>query len=804
MKIKLFVSLIIAKLVNYIGANICKFLKTDVIRKTIISLFFLLCGFCAFAGPAKPGDMVFVQPNGYKFTGTLKGDEFGHILTTKDGCALIQDKDGYYSYAWFDSRGRRFSSGVHVGDKASSNVILSSRQIPWREISALAKERKSAAVNVMEEESVLKRMLGGHTVKVGGSAKKTDGAKTMSKTGRAKLTADDGSDVGTMVKHGLIILAEYSDVPFTYSKSDFEAMLMQDGYSQNGATGSAVEYFNASFNGLCEFNFTVSNIVTLPNERAYYGENDDSGSDMRPADMIVDACTLADEEIDFSLFDDDGDGVVDNVFVFYAGGDEATGFGDDCIWSHSWYLDNGAGITLELDGVKIDRYACTAEIRKITEDGESKEVMTGIGTFCHEYTHTFGLMDLYDTDYDNHEGSLVAAGLWRRTALMDAGNYNNSGNTPPYFNAVERDGLELWEPETLEVGVYVLEPINENGRYLKMETNTEGEYFLFECRSNNGWDKYINNGNPATGLLIYHIDKSTEEKIYSPTYGFETTPAQRWSIYFNEVNANPDHQCADLIEADGRADALVSASAINSADLTGIFFPAGREDFTPDTEPAFTTWGSYSSELGITDIYMDGDNVVFTVIASSDIAVPSAVNVSAVLFQDAAIIDWESDYVSTRTAYITIGDEPEAYEITPYSSGHYAFVADGLSPNTQYSAKIWYENYDGTPGEAVTYSFMTKSISSNISYPYIYFTTPANEDGSFYKGTKIPLRVYNATTAADVTWMLGSFTIEVGKDGYYELTTDGTLKATITYEDGTTEVITRKFLLKDPPEEETE
>ncbi|MCD8208452.1 MAG: M6 family metalloprotease domain-containing protein [Bacteroidales bacterium] len=748
------------------------------------------------------GNITFVQPNGYKFTGMLKGDEFGHVLTTLDGCALIQDRDGYYSYAWFDSQGHRFSSGVHVGETASSDVLLCSRQIPWPEVSALAKEKRRMAPK--EEESVLKRMLGDKTVKIRGKAR-TGGIKMMDEgDDDGSGDNDDGDDVGTMVKHGLVILAEFSDVPFTYTKSDFEAMLTQTGYSVNGATGSAVEYFNASFNGLCDFRFTVSSIVTLPNEMAYYGGNDASGSDQRPAEMIVDACGLADDEIDFSLFDDDGDGVVDNVFVFYAGGDEAAGFGDDCVWSHSWYIKSGAGLSLSLDGVDIDRYACTAELRNQTSGSDGEYMMTGIGTFCHEYTHTFGLMDLYDTDYDNPEGSMIAAGLWRRTSLMDAGNYNNNGNTPPYFNAVERDALELWEPETLEEGTYVLEPINENGRYLKMETDTEGEYFLFECRSNDGWDAYINNGNPAAGLLVYHIDKSTSTTIYSPTYGMDTTPAQRWSVYFNEVNANPDHQCADLVEADGRSDAVTS-NMLSAADLAGLFFPAGRTDFTPDTEPAFKTWGSYSSDLGITDIHMDGDNVVFTVISSSDIAVPYAVNTDAVLFQDAAIIDWESNYVSSRVAYITIGDETEAHEITPYSSGHYAYVADHLSPSSQYRAKIWYENYDGSPGETVTYSFTTKGISSNNAFPYIYFTTAALEDGSFYTGTKIPLRVYNATNAADVSWMLGSTSIVVGNDGYYELTSTGTLKATITYEDGTKEVITRRFLLTTPPaEEETE
>ena len=47
--------------------------------------------------------------------------------------------------------------------------------------------------------------------------------------------------------------------------------------------------------------------------------------------MIIEACQLIDDEIDFTKYDTDGDGVIDNVFVFYAGQSEAAGGGDDTI-----------------------------------------------------------------------------------------------------------------------------------------------------------------------------------------------------------------------------------------------------------------------------------------------------------------------------------------------------------------------------------------------------------------------------------------------------------------------------------------
>ncbi len=752
-------------------------------KKILTLLIILLAGLNAAAGPAITGPITLTQPDGHSFSATLRGDEFGHVLMTSDGCGIVLDRDGYYSYAFFDSDGRRHSSGVHVGDKASSDVLLSSRQIPWQAVTSIASAKRLSIKP--EEESILRRMTGGRTLRpaYGTAAPLDEGEKT--------------------VKHGLAILAEFSDVPFTYTKADFEALLTQSGYSVNGATGSAKEYFDAQFDGLIEFEFTVSSIVTLSNERAYYGGNDEDGADLNVEGMIEEACCLADAEIDFSQFDDDGDGTVDNVFVFFAGGDEAAGAGDDCIWSQAWYLESGAGISLTLDGVKIDRFACTSELRisGYTTTGYDYEI-NGIGTFCHEYSHTLGLPDLYDTDYDTPSGSAIAAGLWRRTSLMDGGNYNNDSNTPPYFNAVERDCLGLWEPETLQAGAYTLEPVNLNGRYLRMETGVDGEYYLFECRSNNGWDAYINQGKSAAGLLVYHIDRSKDRSIYSPTYDINTSPYLRWE-YYNEVNAAPEHQCADLVEADNRSDEVASSTEVSNADLAGLFFPAGRTEFTPETEPAFRTWDGYSSDLCITDISMDEDgNAIFTVINSNDIATPFAVDISAVTFQDAAIISWSSDYSTTRKAYLTVSDDESVEnEITPYEIGNYAYVAEGLKPGVQYTAKIWYNDFDDEPGDVKTYSFTTRSLSSGNSFAYIYFTTPALDDGSFASGTKAPLRVYNATDAASVEWALGSNDIEVGADGYYVLDTAGTLKATITYEDGTKEIITRKITITTVTEE---
>jgi M6 family metalloprotease-like protein len=179
--------------------------------------------------------------------------------------------------------------------------------------------------------------------------------------------------------------------------------------------------------------------------------------------------------------DDDGDGEVDNVFVFFAGGDEAEGAGDDCIWSHAWYIKDGAGRNLVLDGKTINRYACTSELTLYRDAaGKVRQRLAGIGSFCHEYSHTFDLPDMYDTDYESSGGHAEA--LWVSTSLMDGGNYNNLGSVPPNFNAVERELLGLSEPVVIEQsGVYTLEPVNKGGQCYRI--NTEEDHFLSHLRS---------------------------------------------------------------------------------------------------------------------------------------------------------------------------------------------------------------------------------------------------------------------------------------------------------------------------------
>ena len=530
------------------------------------------------ARPARTGKIAFMQPDGSSFVGSITGDEFFRLKMTESGESIIQDEDGWWCYAAYDALGNKYSSGVKVG---ASDIAAkaASRQIPYAQLIQRAATRRAE----FDNELALKR-------------EKMRNSMTLTKAG-----------AGPVEKHGIIILAQYSDVKFTYSKQNFVDMISQTGYSFNGATGSAKDYFEAQFGNMYNFNFDVSDIVTLPNERKYYGQNVGSDdSDARPQQMVSEACKLAaNSGVDFSKYDDDGDGYVDTVFVIFAGDDEADSGNEDSIWAHAWALSKA----ITLSGKKIFSYACASELGvEFNSQGNIKgKYLAGIGTFCHEYSHTFGLADLYDTAYTSNGNSEA---LWSSTGLMDGGNMNNKGNTPPNWNAVDRVQLGVGNCTTLESGKYNLKPISENGDYCKLETGNSGEYYLIECRDkNNVFDRYIG----GSGLLVYHIDRTS------------TAISKYWK--YNTPNAYSTHQCADLIEADktllskykSGSNFYFSPTVYESHynDLYRLFFPYNDVDFL-DKSYALTSWYGAQIDARIENICRESDGSISFTVSESD------------------------------------------------------------------------------------------------------------------------------------------------------------------------------------------
>lgn len=737
--------------------------------KPFLRLLPLICAIflsqaVSFAVPALRGIVNLRQPDGTVIQATLSGDEHGHLTTTLDGCAIDQDAEGWWCYARYDFYGHKLNTGEHVGDPDTpGDVIAASRNIPY---DLLRRKR----ISRIERTLPLR-------------------ARELART--RSFTAE-GS--GSRIRHGLIILAQFQDLEFRYGKDRFEDLI-------NGSSAtSALSYFKDQWKDGYTFKFDITEVVTLPHEYAYYGTNNDDEEDDKAAEMIVDACKAVGSHINFSDYDNDGDGKVDNVFVFYAGPNESEGAGPNYIWPHMWYLQSGAGVTYRRDGVLVDNYACTSELKQ-DENKTTFTTFATIGTFCHEYTHTFGIPDLYDTDDEGSGGYSEA--MWNCIDLMDAGNYNDNGRTPPGYSALEHWYFNMSEGVELTKDTHTLRPLAEGGKYYYMKTDDDKELYIFECRRARGWDAFIG----GNGLLIYHVDYSDRPAGESISAGKILSAWERWDL--NELNARPDRQCADLIEPDPGArqkyQAAVKAKRyedIRNFLASHAFWPFGDVSiFTCDTDPAFKFHSGEDSPFGLSDIRLKQDgSVTFTVFDALAEKAPAVRIDRQTVFQDACIIQWSSvDPSFTGNSIIRFGltDAPQLteVEVRPYEKGKYAYVIEGLKPTTSYNVRLLCRK-DGIPGPVNGKADFTTKSDKKADYPYIYLKdVDRGSDGSFAPNAPLSLRVYNAPDADGVTWYFDGKVITPGADGYYHVSRSGELKAVISYP-GSTDIITKKIIVK--------
>ena len=417
-------------------------------------------------------------------------------------------------------------------------------------------------------------------------------AANASRRGPRKASAAQGE------KHFLVILVQFSDLSFQ-DGNNLEAI---NNLMNGDKVGSALDYFRDNSHGAFVPVFDVYGPVTLSQTQAYYGGNNSKGSDLHPREAIKEACQLLHDDpnsgLNFSQYDNDGDGEVDLVFMYYAGRGEADGGDANCIWPHQWNI-TGIDDNLVLDGKKVSGYACTNELTLRNEE----LVLCGIGTACHEFSHAIGLPDVYDTDYDKVGEEPEAGGLYWYS-VMGYGSYLNSGRRPPYLTIEERMLLGWLDESALHEipasGQYTLETVN-NGIAYKTLTDNEGEYFVYECRSRTGWDRSL----PEKGLIVYHVDKSSYQvKLYkSNGTPYYKAASELWSNWNddNALNANGLHPCYYVVPA-GDVNSLNYTK--DHPDIYHFAFPgeAGATAFTA------VSWNGVESDVKLSNIrYSDSD-----------------------------------------------------------------------------------------------------------------------------------------------------------------------------------------------------
>lgn len=538
-------------------------------KRYFLTLLALCMTTVLLAIPAKRVKRTITLTDGSQVTATFGGDEYLHYYTDASGNRYVAQADGRYA-------------------------PLSQERL------ALGQQRRAAA-----------------------------NAARMTRAQKSRATWGATTNPVSGKKKGLVILVNFSDTPMKYTNSDFNDFFNKVGYNEHGMIGSVHDYFYSCSYGQFDLTFDVVGPVTVSNTMDYYGKNNSDDEDMHPGEMVCEAVRLAEAAgTDFTQYDWDNDGEVDQVFVIYAGYAEASGAASNTIWPHEWNLSDaksygdGEG-AITVDGVRVDTYAVSSEFRDY-----SGQIIDGIGSACHEFSHCMAIPDAYDTSGNGNFGM----DCWD---IMDYGCYNGPteyGEVPWEYTSYERMYCGWLTPTELKdpASIQNMKPLTTDPEaYIIYNEGNRNEYYLLENRQPIGSDVY----GYGHGMLVIHVDFNAKDWIE------------------NTVNYYSSHQRMTIVPADGSLKSI----AYGPTFIAGDPYPGtrGNTELSNMSTPKAglfnkNTDGSYLLNHSLTEIKENADGTIaflFDGGAQLDTPAPTTDEASANAFS----ISW--DAVEGATSY---------------------------------------------------------------------------------------------------------------------------------------------------------
>jgi M6 family metalloprotease-like protein len=291
----------------------------------------------------------------------------------------------------------------------------------------------------------------------------------------------------------LVILIEFADTEFSYTDDAhtfYEKVFNESGFNGDKGPGCVADYYRDQSQGLCNLQFDIYGPYKTSGKAQPY-ENPTKDTRNYGRNVLIEATNkmLAEHpDIDLSVYDWDGNKSIEQVIYVYAGKPGNLG---SATYGHIWPNTSSFATITTAAGYKISNYTCSGELLPA-----SKPLSCGIGTICHEFTHSLGLPDIYPAN----NSYFSACDEWD---LMDGGNFTNNGWCPPNFTAMEKMLLGWLTPIDLTVPTTItdLKPSAEGGEVYRI-MHSDSEWLLLENRQQRGWDL----GAPGKGLVIYHVN----------------------------------------------------------------------------------------------------------------------------------------------------------------------------------------------------------------------------------------------------------------------------------------------------------
>ena len=503
----------------------------------------MLCSLTTWAAKAVSIPVQVRQADGSVITVILRGDEHINWYTTLDGVLLVQGTDNNYYI------GKVEKSGNLIATQQLAHEALTRSQAERNLIAKQDKDKFFAYVNKVAEESE----------NAYNNSPLTRGPIVDTSYGGVPYFPHTGSP------KALVILAEFQDTTFTIqdTKKVFTNYLMNEGhfsdtrYGQNQNYKGVRGYFkDCSYGQFTPF-FDVVGPIKLPRKHAIYGAGND-----RMDLLLADACAAVDDLVDFAKYDANNDGIVDLVYIIYAG--HSANYHDNKV-SNIWPKSGTITISNKFDGKSIRRYGVSNELNGSDKTSKNNKKINGIGLFCHEFSHTLGLPDIYayHTDAENQDDQGME--FWD---LMDGGTGVRGGRVPASYLAWEREVMGWMKIDELkkDSSIENLKSIDNGGKAYKIvNPNDSNEYIVLQSIQKGPWYQGWRDGTYGKGLLAYRISYlSNKVNVFD---------------FPNNVKGKPR---VIPIPADGKilaADSAKGSITTYTQQLNGDLYPYNRIDY---------------------------------------------------------------------------------------------------------------------------------------------------------------------------------------------------------------------------------
>lgn len=516
---------------------------------------FLSKVYLLYAVPAYPGKINVVIQNGKTVSIFMKGDENFKYALSEDGFTLLSDGSNWW-YAEKDT------NGVLVSSKFSLTTL--------EDASEDLKTFKSLCPKHLVNDAPM--------------------GNNVHKRQARRIGTHNGEPIVGQ-RRALVVLMQYKDVKMSKSQDDFDALFNEIGFSLDNAKGSVRDYYNFASAEQLDYVSDVYGPYTTLNNMRYYGQNSSrGGQDINGLELCLEAIRNLPKDIDLSIYDNDHDGIVDNIHIIFAGYGEEAGASSDAIWSHEFPHT----IVMKNEvGMNFAGYSCTPELR-----GKTGKKISNIGVICHELGHALGANDYYDTNYAV-EGSYDGTGMWD---IMASGSWNDDGRLPPNFNPYVRTHDFGWEKQIpiSSEGLITIpmhsNNVSENVVY-RLNTTSNNDYFLLENRQQKDFDNSL----PNCGLMIYHVHPNIDYLSASNSIN-DTNPQGFYPV------------CAS-----GSRPSSKQYGNINSGECP---FPGTQQTttFSSNTNPAAKAWDGSHAFFSLSGIrQQQNGSITFNVTKEDDI-----------------------------------------------------------------------------------------------------------------------------------------------------------------------------------------